>query len=149
MCIYGNPAATRLWVTTSYIYMTHNCKLKNSSIDGQVYYLHDIKPSEGSRTKASMNNFLVVGLHVDDMLIVGNDHIKEEFCKQYETACSSQVKWQKSVEVFTSMEVKQDLGNGYTELTQAKYWDLAAVRFKEYLPDKFNVHIPIGQGYKF
>ena len=31
--------------------------------------------------------------------------------------------------------------NGYTELTQAKYWDLAAVRYKEYLP--------IGQGYKF
>ena len=45
--------------------------------------------------------------------------------------------------------LKQDLVNGYTELTQAKYWDLAAVRFKEFLPDKFNVHKPIGQGYKF
>jgi hypothetical protein len=115
--------------------------LNNSSIDSQVYYLNDIKPSKGSRTKASMSNFLVVGLHVDDMLIVGNDHMKEDFCKQHEAACSGQVKWQKPVEVFTSMEVNQDLVNGYTELTQAKYWDLAAVRFKEYLP--------IGQGYKF
>ena len=73
--------------------MTHNCKLKNSSIDGQVYYLNDIKPSEGSRSKASMNNFLVVGLHVDDMLIVGNDHMKEEFCKQYEAAGRNQLKF--------------------------------------------------------
>ena len=94
--------------------------MNNSSIDSQVYYLNDIKPSEGSRTKASMKNFLVVGLHVDDMLIVGNDHMKEEFCKQYEAACSGQVKWQKPVEVFTSMEVNQDLVNGYTELTQSK-----------------------------
>ena len=96
-----------------------------------------------------MTNFLVVGLHVDDMLIVGNDHMKEEFCKQYQKVCDGQVKWQKPVEVLTSMEVKQDLINGYTELTQAKYWDLAAIRFKEYLPDKFNVRNPIGQGYKF
>ena len=147
--IYGNPAATRLWVKKNHVFMTHNCKLKNSNIDGQVYYLNDVKTTEGSRTKASMNNFLVVGLHVDDMLIVGNDHMKEEFCKQYEKACDGQVKWQKPVEVFTSMEVKQDLVNGHTELTQSKYWDLAAIRFKEFLPDKFNVHNPIGQGYKF
>ena len=39
--------------------------------------------------------------------------------------------------------------NGHTELTQAKYWDLAVIRFKEYLPNKFNVRNPIGQGYKF
>ena len=76
--------------------------------------------------------------------------MKEEFCKQYQKACDGQVKWQKPVEVFTSMEVKQDLINGHTELTQAKYWDLAAIRFKEYLPDKFNVvRDTIGQGYKF
>ena len=128
--------------------MTRNCNLKNSSIDGQVYYINDVKTTEGSRTKASMNNFLAVGLHADDMLIVGNDHMKEEFCTQYEKACDGQEgKWQKPVEVFTSMEVKQDLINGHTELTQAKYWDLAAIRFKEYLPDKFNVRNPIGQGY--
>ena len=65
--IYGNPAATRLWTKKNHVYMTHNCKLKNSNIDGQVYYLNDVKTTEGSRTKASMNNFLVVGLHVDDI----------------------------------------------------------------------------------
>ena len=56
--IYGNPAATRLWVKKNHVYMTHNCKLKNTSIDGQVHYLNNIKPSEGSRTKASMKTFL-------------------------------------------------------------------------------------------
>ena len=65
--IYGNPAATRLWVKKNHVYMTDNCKLKNSNIDGQVYYLNDVKTIEGSRTRASMNNVLVVGLHVDDI----------------------------------------------------------------------------------
>ena len=44
------------------------------------------------------------------------------------------------------MEVKQDLTNGYNELTQAKYWDLAAIRFKEYLPGAtatYSRHAPV------
>ena len=109
--IYGNPAATRLWVKKNHVYMTQNCNLKNSNVDGQVYYINDVKTTAGSRTKASMTNFLLVGLHVDDMLIVGNDHVKEEFCKQYEKACDGQVKWQKPAKVFTSMEIKQNLTN--------------------------------------
>jgi hypothetical protein len=49
---------------------------------------------------------------------------------------------------FVSIEVSQDLDRGITELKQPKYWSALRVRFGKYLPDKFNVKVPIPENTK-
>jgi hypothetical protein len=47
---------------------------------------------------------------------------------------------------FVSIEVSQDLDKGITELNQPRYWEALRVRFRKYLPDKFNVKVPLPEG---
>ena len=47
---------------------------------------------------------------------------------------------------FVSIEVTQDLDRGITELNQPKYWEALRVRFRKYLPERFNVKVPLPEG---
>ena len=52
----------------------------------------------------------------------------------------------KPVSQSVSIEVTQDLDKGITELNQPKYWEALRVRFRKYLPERFNVKVPLPEG---
>ena len=86
---------------------------------------------------------LLVGVHVDDLLLSGTLKMKEQFMKKYNEACGGLVNWQVSAREFISMQIKQDTDRGYCELTQEKYWEAAGKRFNKYLPAAYSKHIPV------
>ena len=86
---------------------------------------------------------LIVGVHVDDLLISGTKRLKEQFKERYTKACGGLVNWQIPATEFTSMEMKQDTERGYVELTQSKYWESAGKRFSKYLPAAYTQRIPV------
>ena len=86
---------------------------------------------------------LLVGVHVDDLLLSGTLKMKEEFMKKYNEACGGLVNWQVPAREFTSMQIKQDTDRGHCELIQEKYWEAAGKRFNKYLPAAYSKHIPV------
>mgnify|MGYP002046137957 FL=1 len=145
--VYGNPAATRLWSLKNDEYLTQKCKLNKSVVEPCLYYMTETGNNPSKKSSTMVTAIMLVGVHVDDMLISGTERLKQEFKREYSKACGeSLVKWQIPATEFTSMQIKQDLDRHYCELTQPKYWEIAGKRFEKYLPPKCTSRIPAPAG---
>ena len=141
--VYGNPAATRLWSIKNDEYLSKICGLKKSIVEPCLYYTTLINSNPTRRKSMMVTGILIVGVHVDDLLVSGTKHLKEQFKERYTKACGGLVNWQIPATEFTSMEIKQDTERGYVELTQSKYWESAGKRFSKYLPAAYTQRIPV------
>ena len=141
--VYGNPAATRLWSIKNDEYISKTCGLKKSIVEPCLYYTTVIDKNPTRRKTMMVTAILLVGVHVDDLLLSGTLKMKEVFMKKYTEACGGLVNWQVPANEFTSMQIKQDKDRGYCELTQEKYWEAAGKRFNKYLPAAYSKHIPV------
>ena len=141
--VYGNPAATRLWSLKNDEYLSQKCKLKKSIVEPCLYYMTEMNSNKSKRSSTVVTAIMLVGVHVDDLLISGTEKLKKEFRARYSNACGDLVKWQIPAEEFTSMKIKQDLDRHYCELTQPKYWELAGRRFEKYLPAQYCARLPV------
>ena len=73
----------------------------------------EMNSNKSKRSSTVVTAIMLVGVHVEDLLISGTEKLKKEFRARYSNACGDLVKWQIPAEEFTSMKIKQDLDRHY------------------------------------
>ena len=131
--VYGNPAATRMFQNKNTKVITQDCGLNESKVAGALYYKVKFNSNTNRKATTIIDACILVGTHVDDLLLTGSMSMKQDFMTKYTKAMGGHVTWENPGTKFTACELKQDLKRGTFEMTQTAYWDAAGKRFSPYL----------------
>jgi hypothetical protein len=144
--VYGTPDAGNAWGLLLIHVMTVKLGFTRSSVDGCIYFKTNkvLVPKENDVDTRWTTEYIVVLTWTDDMPYFGTSSMIEEY--EREIVKHLPMVFKRECTDFISIEIKQDLVRGVTELTQAKYWLGAAVRYKEYLalPNRVRSSLPEG-----
>jgi hypothetical protein len=105
------------------IFYKHKCE--NSSRDESTSAVET--EAEGRK----ITGYIFVLTFVDDVRCFGTDDLVEEYETEVQKHCECKLEGESKE--FTSIQMKQDLKNGTTELTQPDYWGKSVERFKQHL----------------
>jgi hypothetical protein len=78
-----------------------------------------------------ITGYIFVLTFVDDVRYFGTDDLVKEYETEVQKHCKCKLEGESKE--FISIQMKQDLKNGTTELTQPDYWEKSVERFKQYL----------------
>eukprot|EP00935_MAST-01C_sp_MAST-1C-sp1_P002836 g2836.t1 len=125
--VYGVPDAGQSFAMEMQALHIKQCGMTQSEIDPSIYY----KITEDADGKVI--DYIVIVCWTDDVRYFGTDSA----VAQYERTIVKHMKLELEGDSdgFVSCEIKQDLVNKTLELTQAGYWEKAAVRFEEHYPN--------------
>ena len=119
--VYGNPAATRMFQNKNTKVITQDCGLNESKVAGALYYKVKFNSNTNRKATTIIDACILVGTHVDDLLLTGSMSMKQDFMTKYTKAMGGHVTWENPGTKFTACELKQDLKRGTFEMTQTAY----------------------------
>ena len=144
--VYGAPDAGNEWGLLLIHILTVKMGMQRSSVDGCLYWLTrgEYVTPVGGGDSVWTHEYLICLTWTDDIPYFGTPELEVWF--KTEVSKHLPMVWKDVCDEFVSIEVKQDLVRGTTELKQEKYWAGPQVRFGQYLNPPFNVRIPIPEG---
>jgi hypothetical protein len=142
--IYGDPSAGHVWSVLLIYKLTSKLGFTRSRVDGCVYFKtrgKRVKRERGGGESAWFTEYVVLVTWTDDLPYFGTSAMKKEF--EMDIARELPVTFSPVCRDFVGIEVEQFVDRGVTFLTQKRYWELAAERFREYLKPSFCVRTPL------
>lgn len=138
--VYGiGDAGQAFWMFMQSIHLK-KLGMTQCQTDPTIFYKYKYEDSprnvsssaDGTEAEGrKITGYIFVLTFVDDVRYFGTDDLVKEYETEVQKHCKCKLEGESKE--FISIQMKQDLKNGTTELTQPDYWEKSVERFKQYL----------------